>query len=205
MARGKDKGRSKTQGKSQRQSLKWVKQTLELSDNHRWDCAEGYRVFVAGRGAVRFDIPADWELEPKEKSFRFLNAPEPNDDCALEVSFNLLPPEFNLQDFPLPGIVKKIAREDSRDLLEMGELVRVQRQTARIAWIEFKFMDHQEEDREAYSRICVGLGSGVQCLITCEFWADQAERFTPVWDHVLDTLVLGLFIRDPRTGFALPD
>ncbi len=199
MAKGKKKTKSKKQG------LNWIKETLALDDNHGWDCAEGYRVFVAGRGAVRFDVPQDWQFEPQEKSFKFFNAPEPNDDCALEVSFNLLPPEMNLKDFPLAGIVKKIAREDSRDVLEVGEVVKLKRQTARIVWVELKFMDHQEEDREAYSRICVGLGSGVQCLITCEFWADQAEQFTPVWEHVLETLVLGLFISDPRKGFARPD
>ncbi len=191
--------------KSKKHSLKWIKETLELDDNHGWECAEGYQVFVAGRGAVRFEIPQGWLVEPKEKSFKFSNAPEPNDDCAVEVSFNLLPPEFDLKKIPLVGLVKKLAREDSRDVLEVGEVTKLKRQTASIVWTELRFMDHQEEDREAYSRICVGLGSGVQCLVTCEFWVDQAEQFAPVWDHVLETLVLGLFINDPRTGFARPD
>jgi hypothetical protein len=200
-----DKPSKDKPAKAKKHGLNWVKETLKLDENHGWQCPEGYQVFVAGRGAVRFDVPQGWQFEPKEKSFRFCNAPEPNDDCALEVSFNLLPPELDLQQIPLVGLVKKIARGDSRDVLARGEVVKLKRQTANIAWIELKFMDHQEEDREAYSRICVGLGSGVQCLITCEFWADQAEQFTPVWDHVLESLVLGLFIRDPRTGFALPD
>jgi hypothetical protein len=95
--------------------------------------------------------------------------------------------------------------KDERDLLELGEVVTVKRQTARIVWMEIKFMDHQEEDREAYSRTCIGLGSNVQCLITMDFWADQAEQFIPVWDEVLRSLTLGLFIRDPRTGLAFPD
>ncbi len=197
--------KGKKAAKSKKHSLKWIKQTLELDENHGWECAEGYQVFVAGRGAVRFEVPQGWKVEPKEKSFKFCNAPEPNDDCAIEVSFNLLPPEFDLKKIPLVGLVKKIAREDSRDVLEVGEVVKLKRQTASIVWTELRFMDHQEEDREAYSRICVGLGSGVQCLVTCEFWVDQAEQFTPVWDHVLETLVLGLFINDPRKGFARPD
>ena len=33
----------------------------------------------------------------------------------------------------------------------------------------------------------------------------SAERFIPVWEHMLETLVLGLFISDPRKGFARPD
>jgi len=45
----------------------------------------------------------------------------------------------------------------------------------------------------------------VQCLITFEFWADQAEQMTPVWDEVMRSLTLGLYIRDPSTGLAFPD
>ncbi len=86
----------------------------------------------------------------------------------------------------------------------MGEIIQLKRQTARIVWTEFKFIDPPEQ-REAYSRICVGLGSNVQCLITFDYWVDDAERLTPVWDTVMESLVLGLFINDPRTGFARPD
>lgn len=205
MAQGKKKTKPKKQNLKQKHNLKWIQKTLPLDENHGWNCAEGYQVFVAGRGAVRIEVPTGWQFEPKEKSFKFFNAPEPNDDCALEVSFNLLPPKLDLKQIPLVGLVKKIAREDSRDVLEVGEVTKLKRQTANIVWTELKFMDHQTEDREAYSRICVGLGSGVQCLVTCEFWADQAEQFIPVWDHMLETLVLGLFINDPRKGFARPD
>jgi hypothetical protein len=28
---------------------------------------------------------------------------------------------------------------------------------------------------------------------------------TPVWDEMMRSLTLGLFISDPRTGMALPD
>jgi hypothetical protein len=101
-------------------------------------------------------------------------------------------------------MVKKLAREDERNPIEVGKIVQVQRQTARIVWIEIKFID-PVENREAYSRICVGLGSGVQSLITFEFWPEDREKAIAVWDTVMESLVLGLFIRDPRTGFALPD
>jgi hypothetical protein len=192
--------------KRKKDDLKWVKETLKLSENNNWKSDEGYKIFVAGRGAVRFDIPGDWHMEPKESSFRFCNKKPPDDDCAVEVSFNLLNPQVNWKDLPLTPIVRQLAQKDERDVIEVGTVVQVKRQTAKVVWVELKFMDHQDGvDREAFSRICVGIGSGVQCLITCEFWVDEAEKFVPVWDHVLDTLVLGLFIRDPRTGFALPD
>jgi hypothetical protein len=42
-------------------------------------------------------------------------------------------------------------------------------------------------------------------LITFDYWEDDTERVIPVWDMVLSSLVLGLYIADPRTGFALSD
>jgi hypothetical protein len=190
--------------KRKKDDLKWVKETLNLSNNHNWSSKPGCKVFVAGRGAVRFDVPGDWHFEPKEKSFRFTDKKPPDEDCGLEVSFNLLPPEADFSSFPLGATLKKIAKDDSRNVIEFGEVVHIKRQTAKIVWLELKFID-AEENREAYSRICVGLGSGVQCLITFDYWVDDADRLVPVWDTVLETLVLGLFIRDPRTGFAMPD
>jgi hypothetical protein len=186
-------------------NLKWIKETLELKPDHRWATDnEGYQIFVAGRGAVRIDVPKGWIFEPDEKSFRFLNADPPDDDCRLEVSFNLLPPgEWDM--FPLKSTLRSVMEKDTRNVIERGEVITEKRQTARIVWMEIKFIDDQEEERDAYSRTCIGIGSNVQCLITMDYWADQAELYTPVWDVVMRSLTLGLFIRDPRTGLAFPD
>ncbi|MFM2060426.1 MAG: hypothetical protein RLZZ507_96 [Cyanobacteriota bacterium] len=66
------------------------------------------------------------------------------------------------------------------DIVETGEIIQVKRQTAKIMWGQIKFIDTQAEPREAFSRICIGLGSNIQCLITFDYWADQAEQLTPV-------------------------
>ncbi|WP_448599085.1 hypothetical protein [Thermoleptolyngbya sp.] len=189
--------------KKPKHNLKWVKETLSLPENHNWKSQDGYNIFVAGRGAVRFDVPEDWIFEPDEKSFKFFDGKPPNDNCRLEVSYNLLP-EGDWTLFPLVSVLKELVEKDERNILEKGEIVSLKRQTARVVWTEFKFLDSQE-NREAYSRTCIGLGSGVQCLITFDYWVDDAERLTPVWDMVMNTLTLGLFIRDPRQGFAFPD
>ncbi|MBE9014483.1 hypothetical protein IQ250_30285, partial [Pseudanabaenaceae cyanobacterium LEGE 13415] len=78
-------------GKSKKGKPEWIKETLEIDKNHGWQSKPGYKIFVAGRGAVRFDVPQDWHFEPDEKSFRFHDATPPNDDCRLEVSYNHLP------------------------------------------------------------------------------------------------------------------
>lgn len=189
--------------KKKKRNLKWLKETLSLDENHNWQAEPDSRIFVAGRGAVRFDVPQDWYFEPDEKSFRFLDKEPPNDDCRLEVSYNLLPPS-NWAEFPLVHLLKQIVKEDSREPYKQGEIVKFKKQTARVVWTEIEFMD-PNENRPAYSRIAIGLGSGVQCLITFDYWADDAPQLTPVWDKVMSSLVLGLYIRDPRTGFAFPD
>jgi hypothetical protein len=189
--------------KRKKRHQQWLKETLELNENHNWKSEPGTRIFVAGRGALRFDVPQDWYFEPDEKSFRFLDNKPPKDDARLEASFNLLPPG-NWAEFPLVPLLKKIMQEDERHPIEIGKVIQLKHQTARVVWNQIKFIDPQEH-REAYSRTCIGLGSGVQCLITFDYWVDDAERLTPVWDTVMNSLVLGLYIRDPRTGFAFPD
>ncbi|MBE9116235.1 hypothetical protein IQ249_10040 [Lusitaniella coriacea LEGE 07157] len=189
--------------KRKKSNLQWIKETLELEEDHNWKSEEGNRIFVAGRGALRFDVPGDWHFSPQEKSFQFLDKNPPDDNCRLEASFNLLPPA-DWSEFPLVPLLKKVVKDDERNVIERGKVVKLKRQTARIVWMHIKFID-EPENREAYSRICIGLGSGVQCLITMDYWADDAERVIPVWDTVMDSLVLGLYIRDPRTGFAFPD
>lgn len=190
--------------KRKKHNLQWVKETLELKPDHHWQSNPGYKIFVAGRGAVRFDVPQDWVFEPDEKSFRFLDADPPNDNARLEVSFNHLPPnDWSL--FPLKPLLKKVAEEDERDVIAQSEIFTVKRQTAQIVWTELTFIDRQEEPREACSRICIGIGSNVQCLITFDYWTDEAAQMTPVWDEVLRSLTLGLYIRDPKVGLAFPD
>lgn len=189
--------------KNKKHDLKWIKETLDLENNHRWQTKPGFKIFVADRGAVRFDVPEDWIFEPDQKSFKFFDGAPPDDNCRLEMSFNRLPAS-DWSGFPLEDALRKIVEEEERNLIEAGAIMTVKRQTARIVWTQIKFIDSQE-NRAAYSRTCIGLGSNVQCLITLDYWVDDAERLTPIWDEVLRSLTLGLYISDPRTGNALPD
>jgi hypothetical protein len=190
--------------KRKKDDLRWIKETLELKPDHGWDSPPEHKIFVAGRGAVRFNVPGDWVFEPQEKSFKFRDKKPPKDDCCLEVSYNHLPPN-DWNRFPLKATLQKIMEDDSRDVVEKSDVFVVKRQTAKIVWCEMKFVDVQEEPREAFSRTCIALGSNIQCLITFEYWVDQAEQLIPVWDEVVRSLTLGLYISDPTTGFASPD
>ena len=191
--------------KRKKTNLQWIKETLELKPDHHWECPDGYKIFVADRGAVRFNVPQSWVFEPQEKSFKFLDRKPPNDDCCLEMSFNHLPPN-NWSKFSLESALKKVIKDDGRNVIESGEIITIKRQTAKIVWTEIKFIDNTgEKPRSAFGRTCIGLGSNIQCLITFDYWADQALELTPVWDEVMHSLTLGLYVRGPMTGVAFPD
>lgn len=190
-------------GKRKKSNLKWIKETLDLDKNHNWQSEPGNRIFVAGRGALRFDVPDDWHFQPEDNSFQFLDDKPPNDNIRLEASFNLLKPA-NWAECPLAPLLRNILKEEKRNVTDFGKIEHFKRQTARFVWTQIEFID-PAEDRRAYSRIAIGLGSNVQCLITMDYWVEDSEKAVPVWDTVMNSVVLGLFIRDPRTGFAFPD
>lgn len=181
---------------------KWKKHTLKLKDSHRWKAKDGYRIFVANRGAVRFDFPQAWLLKPDADSFKFHDAEPPDDNCRLELSVNYLPPA-DWSRLPLAQFLREMADNDERDITTRGEIVTEERTDLRLAWTEFRFVDPIEK-REAYSRILLGIGGRVQCLITFDYWAEDAAQLTPVWDEVVKSLQLGKIIPDPTTG-QMPD
>ena len=43
---------------------KWKKDKIKLRKNHTWQGKPGYKIFVADKGAVRFNYPQTWVVEP---------------------------------------------------------------------------------------------------------------------------------------------
>lgn len=76
---------------------------------------------MAGRGAIRFDVPQDWIFEPDTASFRCFDAPHPDDNCRLEVSYNLLPPG-DYKDFSQAKALEQIVDQDKREVLVKGPI-----------------------------------------------------------------------------------
>jgi hypothetical protein len=181
---------------------KWKKQTLKLKENHGWRTKPGYRIFVANRGAVRFDIPRDWILDPQPDSFQFHDRQPPNDDCRLEMSYLRLPPGIDWSKLPLADLLHHLVKEEPRKPFQVGEVQNVQRPNLELAWLEMTFMDPAEK-REARSRLCLARGANLQPCITMDFWPEDADRVCPVWDEVLRSLQLGMYIKDPTRGQTL--
>src|SRR5215475_10196695 len=181
---------------------KWKKHTLKLKNSHTWKAKPGYNIFVADKGAVRFDIPRDWLVDPQPDSFQFHDRQPPNDDCRLEMSYLRLPPGIDWSKLPLSQLLHQLTQDDPRKPFHVGEVQTIQRPDLELAWVEIAFIDPAEK-REGRSRLCLARRANLQPCITMDFWPEHAERFCPVWDEVLRSLQLGVYVKDPTRGQVL--
>lgn len=172
----------------------WRKCVHKLPDNHVWKAKCGYNIFVGGGGAIRFDIPEGWIVEPTSDAIKFHDKPPPDDDCLLQVSIIHLPSGIDWTDFPLTYLLDEaVLKDDPRGLTVSRTHKLVQRPDLELAWIEAQFID-PNENRQAFSRAGLARGSDIQALITFEFWPEDRRRFVPVWNEILRTLRLGEYV-----------
>jgi hypothetical protein len=174
------------------------KSTLRLADNHTWQVPKGYKIVVADRGAISFNIPASWFLAKMEPLELYDHEP-PKDDARITVSFWRLPPGVDWSGLPLSNMLTDATKDEPYEILERGELTKSSREDIELVWTERRFMDPQEK-REAFSRIALARGFNVQALVTFDFWLDDLEKSKPVWDEVLRSIQLGRTIEDPTKG-----
>lgn len=173
---------------------------MRLKADHKWKAKPGYKIFVADRGAVRFDFPGDWTVTPGPDAIKFHDRPPPDDNCVLQVTVFHLPPDVDWSSLPVAELLRSVnSDDDEQRVISRGEIVAIRRGNVDLAWMETRLID-PGENREAYSRTCLARGANVQALISLDFWPEDAAHLAPVWDEVLRSLRLGEYVKDPRTG-----
>src|SRR5690242_13149408 len=120
----------------------WSKKTLKLPEDHGWEVKPGYNIFVADRGAVRFDFPEDWVIVPVERSIRLHDRQPPDDNCTLEVSVMYLP-DIDWSGLSLRPLLQEVLKDDSRGVVATGEIVEERRPhrmgtVMDLAWVEVR-------------------------------------------------------------------
>jgi hypothetical protein len=180
---------------------RWERQVLRLKDKHTWKAPPGYKIFVADRGAVRFNYPRTWVIVPASDCIQLYDHPSPNDNCRLAVSYLRLP-AVDWSGLPVADLIPTALLGDTRPVTARGQIVAVARDDLEAAWIEIRFVDPQEH-REALSRLAIARGSNLQALITFDFWAEDRERLIPIWDEVMRSVELGRYVADPTVGDVL--
>jgi hypothetical protein len=176
----------------------WKKNRLRLKADHQWKARPDHKIFVADRGAVRFDIPETWVVVPESDCVRLYDKQPPDDDCTLGVSYLRLPP-MDWSELPLKKLLEEAVKETEREVIWTGEIVELRRADLEIVWREMHFIDAQER-REAISRVCLGRRKLIQSLITFDFWLTDLDWCNPVWEEVLASLTLAEYVSDPTTG-----
>lgn len=173
--------------------------TLPLKPNHTWKSPAGYKIIALDRGLVSFNVPEGWHLA-KLEPFELNDAAPPDDNARLTVSFWRLPPGVDWTGLPLDQLMEDSTKGDKLKILSKSELARETRPDAELVWVEHRFQDTEQDNREAYTRILIARGWNVHVLITFDFWVDEAEKFVPEWDEIFRSLQLGRQIADPTAG-----
>ncbi|HET8523858.1 MAG TPA: hypothetical protein VFL82_11510 [Thermomicrobiales bacterium] len=174
----------------------WQRQTMKLPKNHGWKSKPGYQIFVADRGAVRFDFPVGWEVAPGSDAIRIYDRTPPEDNCVLQFSMMRLPEGVDWSKMPVAQLLAQLAHDDERQVIQRGEIVQVTRDDIDVAWEETNVIDAASQ-RPACSRTLLARAQNIQALITFDFWFDDLPRLAPVWDEIVRSLQIGGQIQDP--------
>ncbi len=175
----------------------WKSATVKLTEHHAWISRPGCKVLVLERGAVRFDFPQEWVVQPTDDSLHLYDKQPPDDNCRLAVSYMRVP-DIDWSGLPISTLVEEAGRADPREPLSRGEIQEERRAGIEFGWRENRFEDATEK-REACSLFCLARRGGVQALITFDFWAADRERSLRIWRTVLNTLELDRKY-DAKTG-----
>jgi len=176
----------------------WARQTLKLKEGHGWKAKPGYKIFVLDRGQVRFDVPQTWIVEPGPNSVKLYDRQPPDDNWTLEVSLLRIPP-IDWTGLPLPQLLRQSVGERDDAAGSESDIHYLRRPDLEMAWTENPFLDPKEQ-REACSRTCVARGSTAFVLLTLSFWAADAPKVSAAWHELIDSMQMGMVVKDPTQG-----
>jgi hypothetical protein len=187
---------------------KWEQREATLREDHGWRAKPGNVVFVANRGAVHFEVPREWVVEPIGTTPAIYDKAPPDDDCRLQLSVFPLPPGIDWTELPLAPMLEQVLADapdddDHDPTAQRGETTAFTKRGIEFAWTDTSFIDKTEQ-RPARSRTLIARANDVQILITFDFWEDDATRVLPVWNGVLRSLRLGEYVDDPLRGPRRP-
>ena len=170
---------------------------VKLWTRHTWRPQKGWKTIVLDRGAVQFDYPRSWFVEPTTGSVALFDRKPPADANRLEVSYFRTRP-IDWSELSIADLVDNVTSKP-RENATCGPLREEIRGGIELAWRDTHFRSDASGARACF-RVCVARRGGVHCLITYEFWGADQTLCDSVWETVLDTLALDRVIADPARG-----
>src|SRR5580698_10732906 len=128
---------------------------LKLKDNHTWKSKPGFSICVIDRGAVRFDYPSKWIVEPDEGAVHLHDQPPSVESCDLGVSIFHVPVEY-VRDLSLDDTLRDTLGKD-RQPYQQSEIHHITRGDLEVSWLEQRYMD-TEYNRDARFRVALARG-----------------------------------------------
>lgn len=190
---------------------RWNKRDLRMADDHGWRCKPGYRIFVADRGAVRFDIPASWVVTVDDEGVKLHDKQPPDDNARIQLSVFYPPAVVDWSQSPLATLLGNALDERdpeaAGDFISQAPISHVLRPGLEIVWTEVRRLDPTER-RESRHRHLFARGKGtdlgverdILAFVTLDFWPEDAAHCQSMWKELIRSLRIGQFVADPRIG-----
>jgi len=188
---------------------RFQRETLKMDENHGWRAAPGHQIVVLGRGDLRLEYPEGWVVVPTANSLKLHDRPYPDDDMVLEVSCLRNPPLDWRRLPPLENILCDGLREQGH-LITPAEAHKVELPGLQLVWAEYDDIDERTGRAVTWrqAHCCPhppppGLRYSLFGILTFGSWKDIRETAQPVWEHIVQSIVMGQQIADPKKGPVL--
>ncbi|HEU0168076.1 MAG TPA: hypothetical protein VFS62_09890, partial [Chloroflexota bacterium] len=125
-------------------------QRLKLKKHNRYFAKPGNRIFIANAGAVRFDYPAKWIVEPGDNgAIHFYDRKPPTHHAIIQMSvFEFMAQgQVDWTTLPLQPLFVDATRgptTDPRTLLSSSELKELLRPGLEAVWRDHLMYDHED-------------------------------------------------------------
>jgi hypothetical protein len=187
---------------SKKKPLPFVRErVLSLAEKHGWKASPGNKLMIVGRGDLRFEYPESWVHEFTEQSVKVRDKVFPKDVMVMEVSVMQTPPITSWEKVPpLKEILADNLTKQGR-VVDNDDIRTTETPTLEVAWAEYPSMEEDPQTRQprpaVWRQAHVHAGKAHQGkympfgVVSFGFWSEFAERADVVWQHFLDTLVMG--------------
>jgi hypothetical protein len=170
---------------------------IQLQSGHSWKAAPGCRILLIDGGAVRFDYPSEWVVRATPKYVFVIDRYPPDDRCLLAVSWRRIP--IRALGISTAALLDRLAPFETRPAGYRGETLQVFRPPMEAAWTETRFIE-PIYGGEVSTRMCVARADCTQAVFLLDYRAGTEVVVDTVWKTLLDSLVVGEYIEDFRTG-----
>jgi len=170
---------------------------IRLQSGHAWKAEPGCHILLIDSGAVRFDYPTDWIVRSTPKYVFVIDRYPPEDRCLLAVSWRRVP--IRALAMSTAALLDRLAPFETRPADHRGETIRLFRPPLEAAWTETRFIEPLYGD-EVCTRMCVARADCTQAVFLLDYRPGTESVVDSFWKILLDTLVVGEYLEDPRTG-----